>query len=157
MLVETTRFGTVEVSDDEVVAFPEGLPGFPGSRRMILLGGGQLPGSADAEGHHSLFWIQDVDDGELAFLSIVPWSAYPDYDIDVDPSEIDPADPDDLCVLNLVAVRREDGGVRLTTNLLAPVVIDTGARVGKQVILSDDWPVQAPLAEQYPTEETAAC
>ena len=41
--------------------------------------------------------------------------------------------------------------MRLTSNLLAPVVIDTKRRVGRQLILPDsDWPVQAPLAESQP-------
>ncbi len=158
MQVETSRFGTIEAADDEVVSFPDGLPGFPGERRMILLGAGQMPGSVELGDHHTLFWLHDVDDPELAFLTIVPWSAYPDYDIDVDPAEVDDADADDLCVLAIVTVRRENDGVRLTSNLLAPVVIDTNRRVGRQVILQDSsWPVHAPLAEAGPATEATPC
>ncbi len=147
MQVETSRFGTIEAADDEVVSFPEGLPGFADLRRMVLLGGGRFPGSAELEDHHSLFWLQDVDDPDVAFLTIVPWSAYPDYDIEIDPSDVDDAAADDLCVLSIVTVRREHGGVQLTSNLLAPVVIDTATRVGRQIILDDGaWPVHAPLA-----------
>ncbi len=151
MQVETTRFGVIEVPDDEVVSFADGLPGFRGARSMVLLGAGDIAGEdgTDAErDHHSLYWLQDVDDPDLAFLTTVPWSVYPDYDIDVEPDDLDGADPEDLCVLAIVTVRRGDGGVRLTSNLLAPVVIDTRRRIGKQLILQDtDWPVQAPLAE----------
>lgn len=156
MQVETTRFGVIEVPDDEVVAFADGLPGFQEVRAMALLGAGEIEGASSAGGHHSLFWLQDVVDPDLAFLTIVPWTAYPDYDIDIDASELDAgdlgdADPDDLCVLAIVTARRDDGGVRLTSNLLAPVVIDTKRRVGRQLILPDsDWPVQAPLAESQP-------
>jgi flagellar assembly factor FliW len=148
MHVETTRFGTVEIPDDQVVTFVDGLPGFAGRRSMVLIGAGDLTGAEAGEGHHSLFWLQDVTDPDLAFLTTVPWSAYPDYDIDIDPDDIDGADPEDICVLAIVTVRREDGGVRLTSNLLAPIVIDTVGRVGRQLILQDsDWPIHAPLAE----------
>lgn len=148
MQVESSRFGTVEVPDDEVVSFPDGLPGFAGAHRMVLLGAGQMPGAEAVTDGHSLFWLHDADDPDLAFLTIVPWSAYPDYDIEIDPTEVDDADPDDLCILAIVAVRRENDAVRLTSNLLAPIVIDTARRVGRQVILHDaDWPVHAPLAE----------
>ncbi len=148
MQVETSRFGTIEAADDEVVSFPDGLPGFREPHEMVLLGGGQLPGGVEGQGHHTLFWLQDVADPDLAFLTIVPWSAYPDYDIDIDPAEVGDADPDDLCVLSIVTVRRDDGGIRLTSNLLAPIVIDTAARIGRQVILDDrTWPVHAPLVE----------
>lgn len=151
MQVETTRFGAIEVPDDEVVAFADGLPGFQAVRSMALLGAGEIEGASSDGGHHSLFWLQDVTDPDLAFLTIVPWTAYPDYDIDIDAEELGAADPDDLCVLAIVTARRGDGGVRLTSNLLAPVVIDTKRRIGKQLILPDsDWPVQAPLAESQP-------
>ena len=77
MQVETSRFGTIEVADDEVVTFPDGLPGFRRTHEMVLLGGGQLPGGLEGQGHHTLYWLQDVADPDLAFLTIVPWSAYP--------------------------------------------------------------------------------
>lgn len=156
MHVESSRFGTVEVPDDEVVEFPEGLPGFPDARRMILFGAGQMPGTESGADHESLFWLHAVDDPNLAFLTIVPWSVYPDYDIEIDPEEVDGADPDDLCILAIVTVRREDGGVQMTSNLLAPVVIDTALRVGRQVILHDaDWPIHAPLATAGPDSEAS--
>ncbi len=148
MQIETTRFGTIDVPDDEVVTFDDGLPGFPDARRMVLLGAGDLGGVESTPASHSLYWLQDTHEPDLAFLTTVPWAAYPDYDIEIDPDDVDGAGPDDLCVLSIVTVRRGDGGVKLTSNLLAPVVIDTRTRSGRQVILADaDWPVQAPLAE----------
>ena len=150
MHIATSRFGDITVTDDEVITFPDGLPGFGGKRQMVLIGGGHLEGgdgSTDAD-HHLLFWIQDTIDPDLAFLTIVPWHAYPDYDIDID---IDVDDPEAVCVLSIVTVRREDGGVQMTTNLRAPVVIDTSSGVGHQVILDDvSWPVNAPLAATAP-------
>ncbi|HWL43419.1 MAG TPA: flagellar assembly protein FliW [Ilumatobacter sp.] len=148
MQVTTTRFGTVEVPDDGLVTFADGLPGFGGPRTMALFGAGDIAGASAADGHQNLFWLQDVGDPDLAFLTIVPWSAYPDYDIEIDPDEIDHADADDVCVLNVVTVRREHGGMQMTANLLAPIVIDTARRTGRQLILDDPaLPIQAPLAE----------
>ena len=156
MHVTTSRFGTVEVPDDSLVTFADGLPGFPGARTMALLGAGDVPGAAAGDGHQNLFWLQDAGDPDLAFLTIVPWSAYPDYDIEIDPAMLDEmgsgdAQPDDVCVLNVVTGRREHGALKMTTNLLAPIVIDTAARTGRQVILAHpDLPVQAPLAASAP-------
>lgn len=151
MQVETTRFGTIDVGDDEVVLFPDGLPGFRGARSMVLVGAGDLLGVDGGAGHHSLYWLQDVVDSDLAFLATVPWVAYPEYDIDIDPDDVDNASPDDLCVLVMVTIRRDGEKATLTTNLRAPVVIDTAARRGRQIILDEgDWPVQAPLAESRP-------
>ena len=105
MHVQTTRFGSIDVDDDELVTFGDGLPGFPGERRMALLGAGGLPGASAGDGHHSLFWLQDADDPELAFLTIVPWTVYPDYDIEIDASTLDGADADDVSILAIVTLR----------------------------------------------------
>ena len=151
MQVETTRFGTIDVPDEEIVDFPDGIPGFRGARKMVLVGAGDLIGVEGGHGHHTLYWLQDVVDPDLAFLTTVPWVAYPDYDIHIDPELIGHAAPDDVCVLVMVTIRRDGERATLTTNLLAPVVIDTGRRIGHQVILQDgDWPVRAPLAESQP-------
>ena len=37
MKVETTRFGTLDISDEEIVRFPEGLYGFEKETEFILL------------------------------------------------------------------------------------------------------------------------
>lgn len=149
MQVETTRFGTIETDPDELVVFPDGIPGFAGRREMVVISGGDLLGVDPNDGHPSLFWLQDAHDPELAFLTTVPWAAYPDYDIDadLDPEAFGDTEPDDICVLVIVTVRRDGESATLTTNLLAPIVIDEKRRVGKQIILeSGDWPLQAPLA-----------
>ncbi|MEM1331866.1 MAG: flagellar assembly protein FliW [Actinomycetota bacterium] len=155
MNVETTRFGTIEAEPEELVVFPEGIPGFAGRREMLVIAGGDLLGAEPGEGHPTLFWLQDVHDPDLAFLTTVPWSAYPDYDIDpdLDQDVFGETEPDDVVVLVIVTIRRDGDSAVLTTNLRAPVIIDQRRRVGKQVILeSGDWPIQAPLAESRPAE-----
>lgn len=150
MHVDTTRFGAIEAQPDDLVVFPDGIPGFAGRREMVVIAGGDLLGAESGENHPTLFWLQDTSDPDLAFLTTVPWSAYPDYDIEpeLDPDVFTETQPDDVCVLTIVTVRRDGDSATLTSNLMAPIVIDQRNRVGKQVILEDGgWPVQAPLAE----------
>ncbi|MFK7918550.1 MAG: flagellar assembly protein FliW [Ilumatobacter sp.] len=155
MHVDTTRFGAIEAQPDDLVVFPDGIPGFAGRREMVVIAGGDLLGAEGGDNHPTLFWLQDTSDPDLAFLTTVPWSAYPDYDIepDLDPEIFGSTEPEDVCVLTIVTVRRDGESAMLTSNLLAPIVIDQRNRVGKQVILEDgDWPVQAPLAESRSAE-----
>lgn len=150
MLINTTRFGQIEAADDETIVFPDGIPGFSGRREMLAITGGDLLGAEPNDGHPGLFWLQDVNDPDLAFLTTVPWPTYPDYDVDpdLDPEVFSETQPDDVCVLAIVTVRRNGEEVVLTANLLAPIVIDQRRRVGKQVIIENgDWPVRAPLAQ----------
>ena len=152
MLLETTRFGVVEVDDSEVFTVPGGIPGFPDLSRVTLFGAGSIPGFPP-EDEHSLFWLQDLDNGALAFMCVVPWVAFPDYDFEVDERELGIESPDDVRILTLVSVRREDGAANMTTNLRAPLVIDARNQRLHQVILSDSrWPIRAALSSLVSNE-----
>jgi hypothetical protein len=64
--IRTTRYGemeTVQVSEDTVLAFPEGLPGFERHRRFSLI---QDPKLAPFS------WLQSLHDPLVGFLVIEP-------------------------------------------------------------------------------------
>ena len=133
MKVASSRFGTLDATEDEVVTLDGGLLGFPDATLFV-----RVPVD-DAEGW---LWLQSTTDRELAFLAIVPFRFFPDYDIeladaDVDVLELD--DPSDAEVLALVTVRHnESGGISaVTANLLGPLVINRRTGLGRQVVLSD--------------------
>ena len=145
MQLETRRFGTIAVDDDEIYAVPNGIPGFPDLRRVVLLGAGPAPGVNPSE-ESSLYWMQDVDDPELAFMCLVPWEVFPDYEIDIDEKSLGIADEADVRILSLVTVHRDADTPHLTANLRAPLVVDVARRKLQQVILADSrWPIRAPF------------
>ncbi|MCB0998714.1 MAG: flagellar assembly protein FliW [Acidimicrobiales bacterium] len=145
MQVHTRRFGSIVVDDDEVYAVPNGIPGFPELRRVVLLGAGPAPGVNPGD-DSSLYWMQDLDDGDLAFMCLVPWEIFPDYEIDIDERTLGIAEEADVRILSLVTVHRTADTPHLTANLRAPLVVDVGRRRVQQVILSDSrWPIRAPF------------
>jgi flagellar assembly factor FliW len=147
MQLETRRFGVIEVDPNDEVVVPTGIPGFPDLRRVVLLGVGTAPGQEAPADEFSLYWMQDLDDGDLAFLCVVPWPVFPEYDIDIDDQALGIAEDGDVAVLVLVTTRREDGAAHMTANLRAPLVVDMRRRVMQQVILTDSkWPIRAPFA-----------
>jgi flagellar assembly factor FliW len=136
--VLSERFGEVEIDDQRVLEFPEGLLGFPDAKRFAMI---------DSHGEGIYFWLQSIDDPALAFLSVVPWAFFPDYDINLPPAEQDALgleEASDAIVLCLLTVQREHRMV--TANLLGPLVVNSLNRVGRQVVLADSgYPVRAPL------------
>ena len=138
MRVSTERFGDLDVEDDRILTFPEGLPGFPGATKFALI---------DVHGNEAFLWLQSLEDPSLAFLSTVPWPFFPDYEPEVPDSEqqlLELTDASDAMVLCLLTIRREEGEV--TANLLGPLVVNQRTRIGRQVVLADsDYPLRAPL------------
>lgn len=123
MLVPTRLFGPLTVHPDSCILFPEGLLGFAGERRFILL-------PAAPEG---VFWMQAVDDAGLAFLTVNPLLFEPDYAPDLGGAM--PPETSEVGLLAIVTLPRRAGDP-CTMNLQGPVVIDFSARTGRQVIVT---------------------
>lgn len=123
--VASRLFGPLTVSRDDVVVMPEGMLGFAGERRFVLL-------PAAPEG---VFWLQSVDDGALIFLLVDPFQFFPGYVVDA--PEIPEAGPgEEVAVLSIVTLPRARGEP-CTANLQGPLVFETPARTARQVILED--------------------
>jgi len=149
MELMTKRFGTIEVPDENTLEVPSGIPGFPKMRRATLMGASAVLGAETAPDTEEppLFWLQDLDDGDLAFLCMVPWAPFPDYDFDIDGDELGIDDETDVRILNIITVRRSDSDTSMTANLRAPLVVDVRNQRLHQVILTDSrWPINAPIA-----------
>lgn len=119
---ESARFGSIEVPEDSVLTFSDGLLGFAGARRFVVIPHGT--GTPFA-------WLQSVDRPALAFL-LLPGAAFPDYSRAV-PSDVR-GDSEVWVIVTVPGGKPQE----MTANLLGPLVIDEKTRRGRQVILSDD-------------------
>jgi len=131
--IATTRFGALEIQEEQIIHMPSGIIGFPDQRKYVLLE--QKKGSP-------FMWLQSVDNGALAFVLINPLLFKPDYKV-----EIGPEDAEDLGLKNggneaqIMAIvnilnRGEDGKpTAITANLLGPIVINPEKKLAKQVVL----------------------
>ncbi len=136
MEVPTTRFGMIDVAEDRIITFDKGLLGFPGRTKFCLLEPGE-----DA----CFFWLQSVEQPDLAFVVTDPSFFVRDYTV--------PIREDQAKALGLEKL--EDAQVfvivnkiadQLTGNLQGPLVIDTANRIGEQFVLADKrWTTREPL------------
>lgn len=138
MLVRTRRFGMVEIAEDRVITIPKGLLGFSKQTRYCLLEPGE-----DA----CFFWLQSLDEPDLAFVVTDPSLFVTDYTV--------PIRPDQMAELGLVKL--EDAQVfcivnkvddMLTGNLQGPLVVNTVTRNGEQMVLAEKrWTTRHPLVK----------
>ncbi len=127
MLIETSRFGRLEVDDQRLLTFPEGILGFPNNRSYALVQTGENSG---------FYWLQAVDRPELAFVVCDPRLFVADYRVPVRREELSSLgveEPEEAQVF--VIVNKVDD--LLTGNLQGPLVVNVATREGKQLVLSD--------------------
>jgi flagellar assembly factor FliW len=136
VLIVSERLGPIEVDDAHLIDIAGGIMGFPEAQRYALV-------AAEDTGVYS--WLQSVDHPDLAFLVVVPFAFFPDYEPDLpdeDCAAIGLTRPEDAQLLCIVTIGDDD----VTANLLGPVVLDTTTRRARQVVLTQgDWPTRAPI------------
>lgn len=138
MLIDSSRLGALEIDDDSVIEFPEGLLGFEDRRRFALV-------PADQLGAYS--WLHSVEDPDLAFLVVAPHFFFDDYAPDLDDSDasaLDLTDDRDAQALCLVSITDD----AITANLLGPLVLNVRTQVGRQVVLAEQgFSARTPLGK----------
>lgn len=132
VLTFTTRFGQVEVHEDRLITFPQGLFGF---RECTSFGLAKLPNVENTP----LLLLQCVNQPAIAFLVADPSTlgleiAEADRAEALRETKMDAANTQFLTIITLY-----DNGdsYYLTANLKAPILIDSEQRGGTQFILSN--------------------
>ncbi len=122
--IDTSRFGKVEVEEDRIIHFPEGLLGFPSLKGYVLIDYKDTP----------LKWLQSVDDPTIAFIVTEPSVLVPDYSVPLDEEAkklIEIGDVQDLAVLIIIRVENE----QVIANLRGPIVMNARVMKGIQIAL----------------------
>ncbi len=135
MQFESSRFGALDIADDQVIDFPSGLIGLGGARYALV--------STDDEGPFR--WLQSLDDADLAVPVTNPFLFFADYAVELsdgDTERVGTEDPDAVDVWVTVRAVADSGEV--TVNLKAPILVAGGR--GHQVINeAADAGVRTPL------------
>ncbi len=143
--IESTRFGALEVPDESVLEFPNGLIGLGGTRYTLIAREESAP----------FLWLHSLDDPSLAIPVTNPWFFFSSYEVEVSDSEaerIGITDPSEADVY--VTVRAAGAAEDFTANLRAPILIAEGK--GHQVINeAPDADVRKPLFAEVAVEAAA--
>lgn len=132
MNIDTKYLGEVEISEEQIIIFPNGLLGFESSREFVLL---------DVPENPSFKFLQDIKNSYISFLLINPWDFFKDYDVELPDEElmkidINPKVENDMTtVYTIVTIGQSFKSS--TSNLLAPIVINISNKKGRQFILND--------------------
>lgn len=130
---------TESIDPESTIAFLEGIPGFPTITRYSLIAYEKSP---------SFFRLQAADEPDLGFVVIDPLSFLPDYQPEfsrADLQSLEITDPESMVILSIVSVP-QDNPQKMTANLMAPLLINSGLRRGKQIVLSNSaYAIREPI------------
>lgn len=138
MIIQTTRFGQLEVDDTRVINFPKGLLGFPRYQRYVLIETGE---------DTFFWWLQSVEAPDLAFVVTDPSYFVSSYRVPIRAEQMQDLGVDTLTDAQVfVIVNKRDN--LLTGNLQGPLVVSVTEKVGEQLVLSDRrYTTRVPLVE----------
>lgn len=147
MEVRTTRFGVIDIAEDRVITFPQGILGFPGLTRYCLL----QPGD-DA----CFFWLQSVEDENLAFVVTDPAFFEKDYSVPIRQEQMESLNLDRLEDAQVfIIVNKIDD--QLTGNFQGPLIINTVNKTAEQMVLAEKrWTTRQTLMRVAAGERQAA-
>ena len=125
----TSRFGTIDIDEGQIIHMPSGMIGFPEEKRYTLL---------EHRKGSPFLWFQSVDNGSLAFVLIDPLIFKPDYEFEIVPEDTAALELGNASegIQTLVVVNISNGSsMEITANLLAPIVFNVSHRRAKQIVL----------------------
>ncbi|UQZ89783.1 flagellar assembly protein FliW [Deltaproteobacteria bacterium Smac51] len=128
--INTKRFGEMEFSEESVVKVLGGLIGLSGHENFVII---------RYQDDSPFYWLQCVDDPELALVMVNPHLFKPDYDPPIPMSlnaELDIQAPGELSVFVIVTIPAGNPQA-MTANLLGPMVVNPRSRRAKQLVLDD--------------------
>ena len=139
MKIHTTRFGEIDAPDDSLIRIPDGVLGFPDSRKFVLL---------EHDSHGTPFkWLQAADEPNLAFIVMDPNLVVENYAVEFDEETAKLVgakgiDPERFAMMSIVNIPH-DNPIAMTVNIRAPIVVRLEDRTGWQVILPDEsYPIR---------------
>ncbi len=134
-----SRFGEIEYDPASVLTFPEGLIGFETLRDFVV-----MPNEKEGP----LFWIQSVEDPDIALVLTDPTNFFLTYKVVPESHECDKLgiEEGDTCYALVVVTVPPDRNI--TLNLAAPILFAPQTNRAIQVILEKGgYEVQTPLPE----------
>jgi len=120
----SSRFGDLEAKEEKIINFPDGLVGFPGLKRFIVI-----------DHRDTLIkWLQSIDDPDMAFIVASPDIMTGEYSINLDSTVrryLQLENDNNLVILLILRVEGEE----VIANFQGPLIINAQNMKGAQIVL----------------------
>lgn len=130
MKVNTTRFGELQVNNEDIINFSEGLLGFETLSQFFVVD----PGDSTL-----ILWLQSIEDASIAFPIIEPKIFKPDYIAKLLPADMNSVKLENISDAKIYSILTIPSDITtMSANLKAPIVINNDKKVARQIVLQDN-------------------
>ena len=139
MKIITKLFGEIDVDEEKLINFPQGIIAFPELTDFLLV--------HDSESEGGIRWMQSIQEPAFAMPVIDPLIVMPDYNPCIEDDLLGPlGDVKEENTLVLVTITVPHEIEKMTVNLKAPMIINGENRKANQIITDDEkYPVKFPI------------
>ena len=143
MFIKTKIFGDVEISDDKILTFEDGIIGFPDLKHFTLIHDEEKGKDA------GIRYFQSIEEPAFAMPVMNPLMVCEDYNPQVSEEFLSTlGNISDENIVVLVTVTVPTDLTKMTVNLQGPIIINSDEKKGAQIIVEgNDYPVKFPIYE----------
>lgn len=126
MRIHSTRFGEIEVDEQDILRFPEGILGFPEENAFALL---------PYQENSPFAFLQSITEPNLTFFIVEPFAFFQEYSFELDDEiakEIGLSVENPPRIVSIVTLTENVSD--MTTNLVAPIVINRRDGIALQIV-----------------------
>ncbi|MGA1863339.1 flagellar assembly protein FliW [Deferribacter thermophilus] len=139
-VLDSKKVGQIKYKESDLITLASPLFGFPDLHDFLLL---------EDDEYFPFLWFHSVEDPNVAFVVLPIKSYFNDYNPVIPKRELkvlQAKDLNELTFFGIVVV--PDNPKEATINLRAPLVVNLGKKLAKQIILDDDkYQIKTPLFE----------
>ncbi len=123
--IQSSRFGELEIDENEIINFPCGIPGIPFEKFILR------------DLIEPVKWLIAVDDPDVAMLVVPPFKFFPTYGFELSDeiSSILEAEKEEDIEVYVALLKYNDG---VAANLKSPFIINKNKKIGVQILLEDE-------------------
>lgn len=130
MQIDTKFLGKIEVMQEQLYSFEQGIPGFPEEKQFALIPFGK---------NTPFMILQSTSNVQIGFVLVFPYTFKSDYAFDLSKQDVEALNiekQEDIITYAIVTLK--DTLANSTLNLFAPIIINTKTRQGRQIVLNEN-------------------
>lgn len=130
MQIKTSRFGLIEITQEDIIQFPEGLLGFNDLRQFVLL---------DDPNDEIFAWLQSCEEPGIAFPILEPELFTQQYNVNLTKHDLEVLGlnkAEGIRFFSIITIPEDP--TQMTANLKAPIVVNVSQRTARQCVLQDN-------------------